>query len=236
MRRGSGKEKRFPPTGTKGSVEAANDEGTGELQGVGEHSKEFREGARRTLRFPTNGHAIIEPVRFLWRNVLLFCLSCASCASMFKNPGIWIHGTTSWFPTGHEISLFHSRMIRPPGRGQNLFETIELFAKFAAGQVILPANVRFCLFQYRVRLAEKCCLTTKGTKSTRVIICVFVPFVAIPGNCPATEFCKRLNPVHPCSIGGMPVYPDRVLVPDVSGRLLVSLSDDPHGRVGAGLT
>ena len=29
----------------------------------------------------------------------------------------------SLFPTGHEGSLFHPRMIRPPGRGPDLFET-----------------------------------------------------------------------------------------------------------------
>ena len=40
----------------------------------------------------------------------------------------------------------------------------ELFATFATGQVILPANVMFCLFQYRVRPGEKCGFTTKSTK------------------------------------------------------------------------
>ncbi|MCY3758969.1 MAG: hypothetical protein OXG96_14715 [Acidobacteria bacterium] len=71
-------------------------------------------------------------------------------------------------------------------------------AKFAAEQVILPTNVMFRLFQYRVRPGEKCCPTTKSTKLTKQIFrdrsaCVFVPFVAIPGNGPAAEFCKRLN-------------------------------------------
>ena len=45
--------------------------------------------------------------------------------------------------------------------------TGELFAKFATGQVILPANVMFCLFQYRVRPGEKCGFTTKSTKVTK---------------------------------------------------------------------
>ena len=40
----------------------------------------------------------------------------------------------------------------------------ELFATFATGQVILPANVMFCLFQYRVRPGEKFGFTTKSTK------------------------------------------------------------------------
>ena len=65
----------------------------------------------------------------------------------------------------------------------------ELFAKFVAGQVILPANRRFCHFQWRVRPGENCFLTTKSTKGTN---CVFVPFVAIPGKRLAAEFCKRL--------------------------------------------
>ena len=66
----------------------------------------------------------------------------------------------------------------------------EPFAKFAAAQATLPANVRSCLFQYRVRPGEKCCLSTISTKVTN---CVFVPFVAIPSNRPAAEFCKRLQ-------------------------------------------
>ena len=65
----------------------------------------------------------------------------------------------------------------------------ELIAKFAAGQVILPADVGFCLFQYRVRLGERDCLTTRSTTVTNG---VFVPFVAIPGKRPAAEFCKGL--------------------------------------------
>ena len=66
----------------------------------------------------------------------------------------------------------------------------ELFVEFAAGQVIVPANLRFCHFRYRVRPGEKCCLTTKSTKGTN---CVFVPFVAISGKRPAAEFCKGLS-------------------------------------------
>ena len=33
--------------------------------------------------------------------------------------------STTWplFPTGHEELLFHSRMIRPAGRGPDLFES-----------------------------------------------------------------------------------------------------------------
>jgi len=69
----------------------------------------------------------------------------------------------------------------------------ELSAKFAAGQIILPANLRFCLLQYRVRPGIKDVLTTKSTKGTN---CVFVPFVAIHGKRPAAEFCKRLMDVQ----------------------------------------
>ena len=53
----------------------------------------------------------------------------------------------------------------------------------------MPANLRYCLFQYRVRAVEKYFLTTISTKVTS---CVFAPFVAIPGKRPAAEFCKRL--------------------------------------------
>ena len=42
---------------------------------------------------------------------------------MFNNPEIRIHGTGSLFPIGQEDLLFHPRMIRPAGRGPNLFET-----------------------------------------------------------------------------------------------------------------
>ena len=51
----------------------------------------------------------------------------------------------------------------------SFFQLLELFAKFATGQVILPANVMFCLFQYRVRPGEKCGFTTKSTKVTKRI-------------------------------------------------------------------
>jgi len=79
----------------------------------------------------------------------------------------------------------------PKGHEETDFEIadfiVELVAIFAAEQVILPANGRFCLFQYRVRPREKCCLTTKGT------IRVFAPLVAIPGKRSAAEFCKGLG-------------------------------------------
>ena len=39
---------------------------------------------------------------------------------MFNNPEIRIHGTGSLFPIGQEDLLFHSRMIRPAGRGPDL--------------------------------------------------------------------------------------------------------------------
>ena len=65
MRQGSGR-------GSTKETRDKKDLSTKGPQGVGEHSKGFREGPRRTLRFPTNGHSIIELIRFLWRNVL-FC-------------------------------------------------------------------------------------------------------------------------------------------------------------------
>ena len=45
------------------------------------------------------------------------------------------------------------------------------FCKIGSGQVILPANVMFCLFQYRVRPGEQCGFTTKSTKVTKRIFC-----------------------------------------------------------------
>ena len=62
-----------------------------------------------------------------------------------------------------------------------------LLAKFAAGQAILPANLGFCLFQYRGRPGEKCCLTTKGTKVTICVLCLLWP---IPVNVPLPNFAK----------------------------------------------
>ena len=55
---------------------------------------------------------------------------------------------------------------------------LEPFAKFVAGQVILPANVMFCLVQYRVRPGEKCEFTTKSTKVTKRILAPAGLFVA----------------------------------------------------------
>ena len=80
-------------------------------------------------------------------------------------------------PTGHRDSASDSAF--------SCFSP--LLANFAAVQVVLPANLRFCLFRNWVRPGQKCCLTTKSTKVTS---CVFVPFVAIPGKRPAAEFAK----------------------------------------------
>ena len=46
----------------------------------------------------------------------------ASCASMFNDPENRFDRTWPLLPTGHERPLFHSRMIRPPGQGPDLFE------------------------------------------------------------------------------------------------------------------
>ena len=69
---------------------------------------------------------------------------------------------------GHEGVGGGSRGLRQRSpRGERIStkrQKHELFSKFATGQVILPANVMFCLFQYRVRPGEKCGFTTKSTK------------------------------------------------------------------------
>ena len=64
-------------------------------------------------------HAIIERVSFLCSNIS----SCLSCLSMFPNTANRINGKGSLFPTGHEGSLFHPRMIRTEGRRPDLFKT-----------------------------------------------------------------------------------------------------------------
>ena len=65
-----GRAEQISTKGAKGSVTGAKDESAKGFQGIGKDSKGVREGPRRTLRFPTNAHSIIEPVRFLWRSVL----------------------------------------------------------------------------------------------------------------------------------------------------------------------
>ena len=74
---------------------------------------------------------------------------------------------------GHEGVGGGSRGLRQRSpRGERIStkrQKHELFAKFATGQAILPANVMFCLFQYRVRPGEKCGFTTKSTKVTKRI-------------------------------------------------------------------
>ncbi len=64
-----GKREENSTRGAKGSVKRAKDESAKGFQGVGIDSKAVREGPRRTLRFPTNAHSIIEPFRFLCRSV-----------------------------------------------------------------------------------------------------------------------------------------------------------------------
>ena len=45
----------------------------------------------------------------------------------------------------------------------------ELLATLAAGQVILPVNLRFCHFQYRVRPGEKMLPNHKKHKSQSLL-------------------------------------------------------------------
>ncbi len=77
-------------------LKRAKDESAKGFQGVGIDSKAVREGPRRTLRFPTNAHSIIEPFRFLCRSVsacwnpelppggLSFKKSCRHAVSGFR--------------------------------------------------------------------------------------------------------------------------------------------------------
>ena len=96
---------------SKVSVKGAKDESAKGSQGVGKDSKGVREGPRRTLRFSTNTHSIIEPVSFLCSSFS----SCLSCLSMFPNAANRFIGTWFLLPIGHELPLFHSRMD-PHGR------------------------------------------------------------------------------------------------------------------------
>ena len=57
--------------GAKVSVKGAKDESAKGSQGFGKDSKGVREGPRRTLRFSTNTHSIIEPVSFLSSNIVI---------------------------------------------------------------------------------------------------------------------------------------------------------------------
>ena len=67
----------------------------------------------------SNTHPIIEPVSFPCSS-FSSCLSCLSCLSMFPKKANRINRTGSLFPTGHDGSLFHPRMIRTEGRGLDL--------------------------------------------------------------------------------------------------------------------
>ena len=97
--RGWRKLKRDPPKvgrgeeistkGAKVSVKGAKDESAKGSQGVGKDSKGVHEGPRRTLRFSTNAHSIIEPVSFLCSSFS----SCLSCLSMFPNATNRFNGT-----------------------------------------------------------------------------------------------------------------------------------------------
>ena len=91
--------------GDKGSVKRAKDESAKGLQGVGKDSKEIREEPRRTLRFSTNAHSIIEPVSFLC-NSFSSCLSCLSCVSMFNDAANRINGTWPLLPIGIRTRCF----------------------------------------------------------------------------------------------------------------------------------
>ena len=109
-------------------------------------------------------------------------------------------------------------VVTPPN------QRLEPFAKFAAGQIILPGNLRFCLFQYRVLPDEKRCLTTKSTN--------YVPFVAIPGNRPAAEFNQGLNSsirlLVFIRVHSWFVFP-------LGGYLFVAFVSLPHGFRQAGM-
>ena len=111
-----GKGEKISTKGDKGSVKRAKDESAKGFQGVGKDSKGIREGPRRTLRFSTNAHSIIEPISFLCTS-FSSCLSCLSCVSMFNDAANRISETWPLLPIGIKDRLFHSRMIRQPGWG-----------------------------------------------------------------------------------------------------------------------
>ena len=91
--------------GDKGSVKRAKDESAKGFQGVGKDSKGIREGPRRTLRFSTNAHSIIEPISFLCTS-FSSCLSCLSCVSMFNDAANRISETWPLLPIGIRTGCF----------------------------------------------------------------------------------------------------------------------------------
>ena len=115
--RGWRKLKRDPPKvgrgeeistkGAKGSVKGTKDESAKGSQGVGKDSKGVHEGPRRTLRFSTNAHSIIEPVSFLCSS-FSSCLSCLSRVSMFNDAANRINGTWPLLLIGIRKSIFWS--------------------------------------------------------------------------------------------------------------------------------
>ena len=81
------------------------DESAKGFQGVGKDSKGIREGPRRTLRFSTNAHSIIEPISFLCTS-FSSCLSCLSCVSMFNDAANRISETWPLLPIGIRTGCF----------------------------------------------------------------------------------------------------------------------------------
>ena len=100
-----GKGEKISTKGDKGSVKRAKDESAKGFQGVGKDSKGIREGPRRTLRFSTNAHSIIEPISFLCTS-FSSCLSCLSCVSMFNDAANRISETWPLLPIGIRTGCF----------------------------------------------------------------------------------------------------------------------------------
>ncbi len=120
---------------------------------VGPARNLIRASSLRSRGIPSNS-APNPPLQgsLLWRQVL--------CGRDARAPG-WAFS--------HSLLLLKRacRVAGPqPCRADHAREPLAILA---VGQVILPVNVIFCLFQYRVRPGEKGEFTTKSTKVTKRI-------------------------------------------------------------------
>ena len=98
---------------------------------------------------------------------------------------------------------------------------LEPFAKFPAGQVILHVNLRFCLFQYRVRPGQNAVQPQKAQKSQIVFLCLLWPFpvnVPLPNFAIGSRVCQYLSK----DLGLFKERRDRRLNPWRSNRLSLS--------------
>ena len=68
------------------------------------------------IRKSARGHRRSQPLVQQRRVLMILCILCIHVQKI--NTEYRINGTGSLFRIGHEDSLFHSRMIRPPWRGR----------------------------------------------------------------------------------------------------------------------